>query len=300
MITEKQKVLGTSIYNNYYEVLIPSGETHIALSIYKAEYEAPVIIFLPGTMTHPLFYDEFLNRLASNGFNIVGIHFISHGKSPRDKQIFTIQDMIQNTQDTISYVLNTFNQNPILLGTSQGGILSLMVAAEDHRLHAVFAHDALLTSLKESILITRFPEWLQNFDNLLKYILKVSGKMIPALPVHINFYLDINRVFRNETIKHQFLNDPIGRLSYPLAFLASLMTTDTSGLTNGSIRCPVILIASRADPLFPFEYCMKVYHHITAPQKEMMVFDEPNHLLFNECIGKVNLPLIEKLKEYSD
>jgi len=300
MISEQKKVIGTSIYNNYHEVLIPSGKTKIVLSIYETNRDSPCIIFLPGTMTHPLFYDEFLSLLSTNGFNVIGIHFISHGKSPREIRDFAIHDMIQNVEDTITYTLNNFHQKPVIMGSSQGGILSLLVAGIDHRIHSVFAHNVLLTSIKDSIRITRFPAWFQKADNFFRLLLKGGSRLMPALPVPGNFYLDLNRVFRDEKLKKQFLSDPLGRISYPLRFITSLITVDTSCITDGSIRCPVIVIASKRDPLFPFDYCLKVYNRITAPHKEMLLFDEPNHLLFNECIGKVSLPIIEKLKEFTE
>ena len=56
---------------------------------------------LPGTMTHPLFYDQFLTALAESGYNVIGVHT---------------------------------NDNVILMGSSQGGILCPACACEDDRI----------------------------------------------------------------------------------------------------------------------------------------------------------------------
>ncbi|MFL0196533.1 hypothetical protein ACJDU8_13350 [Clostridium sp. WILCCON 0269] len=74
-----------SIPEYYEEVIIDSNSVPIVLSIWKSKREDPSIIFFPGTMTHPLFYEEFLNLLSLNGFNVIGVHLVCHGKSPRVK-----------------------------------------------------------------------------------------------------------------------------------------------------------------------------------------------------------------------
>lgn len=47
----------------YREVLIPSGDGLIVLSVWEADDpSAPVVVFIPGTMTHPLVYAVSSNR----------------------------------------------------------------------------------------------------------------------------------------------------------------------------------------------------------------------------------------------
>lgn len=47
----------------YREVLIDSEGLGVALSVWEGQSGAPAVLFLPGTMTHPLFYEEFLDAL---------------------------------------------------------------------------------------------------------------------------------------------------------------------------------------------------------------------------------------------
>jgi len=81
----------------YHEVTIPSTDTRIVLSVYPAAPGAPVVVFVPGTMTHPLFYDEFLTRLSAEGINVVGVHPLSHGKSPRERDVYL--DLVRHLID---------------------------------------------------------------------------------------------------------------------------------------------------------------------------------------------------------
>jgi len=298
MRTTKQIILNLSGYDNYSEVLIESAGTRIALSLYHAGDNRPCIVFIPGTMTHPLFYDDFLTLLAGAGFNVAGVHLLSHGKSPREKMLFTFADMLQNIMDTISYCIDNISSDVILLGSSQGGILSLAAAGMDSRIKAVFPNNVLIPSLSSSIYITRFPRFLKPFHKPLTSIMKFAARIAPGLQLPPTFYLDFDRVSRSKALIDLFFSDPLNLASYPLCFLASLFTADLKSVSDGSIKCPVVVIASTGDTLFPYDYCLEVYEKIAAPQKEMLVFNEPYHLIFNECLESIIGPVVQKLKEY--
>ncbi len=298
MQTKEQKILNLSSCPGYREELISSAGTRIVLSIYPREQSAPCIVFVPGTMTHPLFYDDFLTKLSEQEFNVVGIHLLSHGKSPRELKAYTIEDMIQNIKDAVTFCMKNFTGNIILLGSSQGGMLSVAAAAEDHRIKAVFAHNAVLPILKESISITIFPGFLKYFQKIFIAILKFSAWLFPGLPVPLGAYLQIARITESPEIASQFLNDPIGLTSYPLSFMASMFSAELSGVMDGAITCPVVVIASTGDKLFSIDYMKKVYSMIKAPEKDMIVFEKNCHLILNECVDQVTGPIVEKVKTY--
>jgi len=292
-------VLNLSGWADYSEVLIESAGTRIALSLYQAGKGRPCIVFIPGTMTHPLFYDDFLTLLAGAGFNVAGVHPLSHGKSPREKKLFTFADMLQNIMDSVGYCLDHISSNVILMGSSQGGILCLAAAGLDSRIRAAFPHNVLLPSLSSSIYITRFPHFLKPFTRPITSLMKLVSRISPGLELPPEFYLDFDRVTRSKELRDLFFNDPLSRSNYPLCFLASLFTANLKSISDGSIKCPVVVIASTGDPLFPYSYCLEVYQKIVAPHKEMLVFHEPYHLLFNESPESVIGPVVEKLKEYA-
>ncbi|MFW6029855.1 MAG: alpha/beta hydrolase, partial [Halanaerobiales bacterium] len=254
--------------------------------------------FTPGTMSHPLFYDEFLTLLARNKFNVIGVHLISHGKSPREKSLFTFQDMVENIKDTISYCIDKYNENIVLMGSSQGGILSAAVAGYDNRIKAVFSHNIILPSLKDTIKITRIPCFLKTFWSLVPEFIKVCAKIFPGVQIPVSTYLDLEKITSNKKLIERFFYDPIGLRTYPLYFLASLFSADLKGLTNGNINCPLVLITSKSDKLFSFEYCNQVFRMIKAPDKEMIVFRDLPHLIFNENFEEVINPIVKKLNYY--
>jgi pimeloyl-ACP methyl ester carboxylesterase len=68
-------------------------------------------------------------------------------------------------------------------------------------------------------------------------------------------------------------------VTYSLHFLVSLFTTSFSGLTDGSLRCPLYLVADSGDRLFTPEYTHKVFQRLRAPHKELVVFHTGGHML---------------------
>ncbi len=266
----------------YRETEITSAGAPVVLSCYDAGPEAAVVLFLPGTMVHPLFYDAFLRRLAASGYNVVGLHFLSHGKSPRIREDFVFADLLQNVRDAIGWCREHYAGKLFLLGSSQGGILAT-AAADDPRLDGVLAHDTVLPELDASARVLNLPKGLLWAARPLMWFVRTAARLFPTLQIPMTSYLQEERVTRNEAIIRQFTEDPLSRKSYPLGYLASLFHADMHAALDGSIRCPYVLIAARHDPLFPFDYIETVFEAIRAPEKELMVFDLPYHMLFHEA-----------------
>jgi alpha-beta hydrolase superfamily lysophospholipase len=282
----------------YEEVLIDARGVPIALSIWKGNPDAPCIVFLPGTAVHPLFYEELLDGLSRAGFNVVGVHFQEHGKSPRVEQLYAFNTLVQNGRDAIRYTAQRFKGPLVVLGSSQGGMVTMSLASSDDLIVAVFAHNIVDPHMDDSIRITSFPPWLRPFHGIVVSAITFAAKLAPHLQVPIRFYLSEERVFRTDWMREQYRRDPLKLSSYPLYFLASLFSADMRSLYSGRIRCPVVVIASIGDPLFPFDYIQRVYQQIKAPSKELLVFDLHNHLLFNECLEEVLPRLVEICKKY--
>jgi alpha-beta hydrolase superfamily lysophospholipase len=283
----------------YEEVLLEASGAPVVMSVWSGEDGAAPVVFLPGTMTHPLFYEEFLDGLSRAGFNVVGVHFQGHGKSPRVRRLFSFDDLVRNTLDAVSYTSERFGSDALVLGSSQGGVVATALAARDTRIKAVFTHNVLDPSMPESIRVTRFPAWLRSYHKTISRGMRAAASVLPRLAIPVGFYLDDRRVFGEEWTREQFYCDPLTLGSYPLYFLSSLFCADMSFLTSGEINCPVVIVASTGDRLFPFDYVQRIYEHIVAPDKEMLILDLDRHLIFNERVEEVLPSMSAKLDEYS-
>lgn len=274
-----ERLLNASGYAGYRETLIESGGRPIVLSLYEARPDAPCAVFLPGTMTHPLFFDDFLASLARQGWNVAGVHFVSHGKSPRCTRRYTFAELAGNARDAVGWCAGHWNPRIALVGTSQGAMLALAAAAGDARVKALVAHAAALPQLSATIRVTRLPGWMAPVWPLLPPLLAALAWPFPRLPVPLPLYLDPAAITPDEALLQQLSRDPIGLRSYPLRYMASLLAADLACATDGSLRCPVIVPAARDDAMFPLDYQRQVYAAIRAPHKEWLEFDQGSHLL---------------------
>jgi alpha-beta hydrolase superfamily lysophospholipase len=283
--------------DRYEETTIESGGVPVVLSVWRGTPLAPTVVFFSGTMGHPLFHEEFLDGLNQAGFSVVGLHPQGHGKSPRVRRTLRWADMVCNAVDTIDWTARSFNGPVVVVGSSQGGILATTVASKCPGLAAVFARNTVDPRLPQTLEITSFPRWLRPVYRPLLVIIDRLARLAPRLPVPIGFYLDLDRICRDPWTKEQFLLDPLLLRSYPVRFLADLLTADASGMTDGSIRCPVVIIASTDDRVFPFSYMELIFDRLVAPEKELMTFQTDSHLLFHEELDEVLPRLVAKITE---
>jgi hypothetical protein len=109
--------------------------------------------------------------------------------------------------------------------------------------------------------------------------------------VTVRAYLDLRRVSRDQPTLQQLLADPLGLRTYPLGFLASLITADLSGMRDGSLACPVVVLTAEGDELFSLAYTREVYERIVAPAKRLVVLESDRHLVLVESLD-VALPVV--------
>jgi alpha-beta hydrolase superfamily lysophospholipase len=280
----------------YFEPEVAAAGAKIRLSVWHASDDAATVVFLAGTMVHPLFYRELLEALARDGFNVVGVHFREHGLSRRHGELFGFEDLVEDARRGVAYARSRSTGPVLVLGSSQGGILALVMATEDPGLAAAVAHNVLLPQLPETICVTRFPGWLASVHRPLRWLLRVGGRLLPRLPVPWWLYLDGRKIFRVPSTRARFGADPLARTSYPLHFIASLFTATVPV----HCRSPLVLVSAAGDPLFPLEYERSVFDRITAPKKELLVFSLDHHLILNDCLPDVLPRLLETLRRYSD
>jgi alpha-beta hydrolase superfamily lysophospholipase len=294
MRTHEQRVLNAvQRPEAYEEVLLDSDGMPVVLSVWAATTpQAPAVLFVPGTMTHPLFYEDFLDALARDGLTVVGIHPPAHGKSPRVRRPLTFEALLRGGQAALGWMRMRFPGAPlVVLGSSQGGVVAMSLAVREHELAAVFAHNVLDPTLPESALITRAPAWTIRFHGSVNRLLRVAARLAPRLPVPYWAYLDLDRVSRDPEVVELVTTDPLGRRTYPLGLVTGMLAEDVTR----PVSCPVTVLASSGDPLFPLPYIRAVFERIEAPVKELVVVEADCHLLFVEAIDSVLPELLPRL-----
>lgn len=266
----------------YQEQLIESAGAQIVLSIWQAEQDdAPVLVFIPGTMTHPLAYAAALDALAQRGITVVGVHPSGHGTSPRGRGPIRLADILANTHDAVTWAAGQYSGPIVLNGSSQGGIVALLAAADAHpRVQLAVPHNVLLPDLPDSLLVTRVPKELVKHYSRLRAVIRGLARLVPRFPVPFEWYLDPKRVFTNHGERLEFEADARNLRRYPLAMLADLMGFDTAPITSGAIKVPVVVLATTGDPLFSLDYVRQVVERIAAPSVRLVTLDLGMHLIY--------------------
>jgi alpha-beta hydrolase superfamily lysophospholipase len=275
---------------DYREVLISSRSVPIALSVWQAPSPRAVVVFVPGTAVHPLFYEEFLDALRQSGLGVVGVHPQGHGKSPRVRRPLRWRDVVANACDAAAWARDQNDVPVVLVGSSQGGLVALLAAAAGAPTAGVVAHNVFDPADPDSILVTRLKA-ARSAPDFSRPLLAAAAAALPRLPVPITGYLEPARVFTQPWTRELFDLDPLALQSYPLAFLADLMNVDTSGLYDGSLTVPVVGLAARGDPLFPLAGIRSVTERIVAPRVSLTVLDTDCHLILNEALD-LALPVV--------
>jgi alpha-beta hydrolase superfamily lysophospholipase len=286
--------------DRYSEVLIESAGAPVALSIWEpapraGAAPAGTVVFLPGTAVHPLFYEEFLDGLSVAGWPVVGVHPEGHGKSPRVHRTLRFPSLVRNAHDALAWAASHRRGPLVMVGSSQGALVALLAAA-DADAHVgggvvgVLAHNVFDPGGVEGARITRLRR-LARLHRGMQLALGLAASLAPNTAVPIAAYLDPGRVFTAAWTRELFALDPLCLPSYPVRFLADLITVDTSALYDGRLRVPVTVLTARRDPLFPLADTRATLDRIRAPGKRLVVLDVACHLVLNESLD-VALPAV--------
>jgi hypothetical protein len=179
---------------------------------------------------------------------------------------------VENGRDAVTFAAGRWGLPVIAFGSNQGGVVTAALAAEDGRLAAAFPHNILLAELPDSIGISRFPRRLAAVYRQGQGLFRFLAKIFPDWELPLGFYLDRRRISADLAVWEKVENDGLCLSRYSLHFLASLFTTVFPGICDGSIRCPVYVVADEGNRLFTAEYTRKVFGRLRAPYKEMVVF----------------------------
>ena len=272
----------------YEEHLVSSAGAPIALSVWRPAPEEPtrgVVVFMPGTAVHPLFYEEFLDALSGAGWAVVGVHPEGHGKSPRVRRTLRLANLIANAADAVTWARTHLQGRVVLMGSSQGSLVALLSAARGSAepVSGVLAHNVFDPSGVETARVTRFGGSAQVHRAVHRAVAGLA-RLAGGLRVPIGAYLDPRRVFGASWTRELFTLDPLCLAAYPLAFVADLITVDTSPLYDGRLRAPVTVLTAECDPLFALEDTRAVLDRIVAPRKTLVVLDVRCHLVLNEAL----------------
>lgn len=272
---------------------IYSDGIRIHLDILEYSKDAPTVVFMPGTALYSMCYAEFLYKLGEQGFNVVGLDPRGHGRSEGARGDYTVEELLRDAQNAISYAIHRYGDNVSFMGSSQGGIVGFYLAARDTRLKGVVCQNfADLTSPATNNL-TRFPR----ISRYLKPLLLNFGSLAPDTPIPINIYLDLDSIkvkyFGNAK---KFMNiDPLALHTISFRALQSLAATPLSK-PIGDIEVPIMVFQGDEDSIFSVDMTREIYDQLNCT-KHFQVFEGFNHAIMIDGADVILSPIVNWLED---
>jgi alpha-beta hydrolase superfamily lysophospholipase len=283
---------GYTPYHRYFEhQTIASGNHQLHLDIFEYDKKAPTIVLIPGTAMYAMCYSEIMYKLGSEGYNFIGIDPRGHGRSSGIRGDYTIEEIMEDVQEAITYANERFNNKVSLLGTSQGGIIAFYLAAKDNRIQSIMCQNfADLTDYKN----TNFLKYPTIAKTIRPILLNMTSRIFGETQFPVDMYLDLQKIklkfFENA---YNFLRqDPLALKSLSLRALSSLSYTELH-VPISKIQTPIMVFQGENDTIFPVEYTKDIYSRLRC-QKRFEVFAGMNHGIITNNVEDI----IPSLKEW--
>ncbi|MBN4062248.1 MAG: hypothetical protein COA57_12425 [Flavobacteriales bacterium] len=284
----------TAYHRSFTSDTVDSDGLKLHLDIYEHDKNAPTIVLIPGTALYSLCYVEIMYKLGVHGFNFVGFDPRGHGRSEGTRGDYTIEEIMADAQNVITYAIDRFNPKVSLMGSSQGGIVAFYLAAIEERIQSVICQNFADLTDTDTMNLSRYP----NLTKFIKPLLLGFGNgLFSDAQLPISMYLDLEKIKikRFGNAKNFMDQDPLVLKSVSIKALRSLTKTPIPK-NPSEISTPVMVFQGTDDTIFPVEYTQSIYDKLTC-KKHFEIFENMNHALITDNVEEIVPPIVEWLKE---
>jgi len=262
------------------------------LTIYEVDPQAPSLVFIPGMTTHVGVYTHlipganYLQALAREGFNVVGLDLQGHGRSGGPRGLFTYRDLMGNISRAVDYALEHFDEPVGVTGHSMGGILSFYAALEDRRIRAAVCLNVVDLRDVHPILYLRRHFVIVPFTEATRFI----GRHLTWLPIPVRAFLEPGDVFEQPENIRRWRADPLCVWAYRCSSWISLFLTPEDKPAVEDMQAPVRIIVGEKDKILQAPYHRRFHERLRCP-KDLVVVPSAGHMLPLEHLEKT-VPLV--------
>jgi pimeloyl-ACP methyl ester carboxylesterase len=266
------------IFEYFKSDTVISDGLKIHVDVLEYDPYAPTLVFIPGTALYGLCYGDLLYKIFQHGYNVVTFDPRGHGQSEGVRGDYSINDIVTDTQNVITYAISRFNSKVSLMGTSQGGIVAFYTAAKDDRLNTVICQNFADLTSEDTLQLARHPRLFK----YIKLLMAKAGHVLPNAQIPITSYIDLEKIpvkyFGNA--KNFMESDPLTLKSISVRALQSLAHTEMAKPVE-QIKTPIMVMQGTADSIFPVSYTQKIFDRITS-KKKFKLFPDKSHALLHE------------------
>lgn len=276
------------IIHFFEEDKVASGNVKLHVDVHIYDVKSPTLVFVPGTSVYGLCYAELLAEIGKKGYNIIAMDPRGHGRSEGDRGDYTIEELMEDVRSVVTYAKKRFNKKVSLMGSSQGGIVSFYLAAQDIKVDSVICQNFADLAWEETFKIARFPKLAKAGSPMVK----ILGSVLPKVKVSTLTYLNLKKIklkyFGN---LHNFIvHDPFTISKISLRAAKSLVAAKMSKPVE-EITIPMFVFQGDSDIVFPLSYTKKLFKKLQC-QKQLKVYKDCDHALMVENVDLIKGDLI--------
>jgi pimeloyl-ACP methyl ester carboxylesterase len=262
---------------------ISSDGVELKLYLFESSPGDPAAVFIPGTGVYALFYAEFLAKLSGKGYNVVGFDCRGHGMSTGKRGGYTMDQLVADTMNVVSYAEERYGDRVAVAGSSQGGIAAFYTAAADSRLKSAVCHNILAPDEPDNYRMTRYPGLYRRLIPLIPLMNLLPGE----LRVPVSLYLDLNSepCRKIPDVGEHMKVDPMVVTTISVEALSSLVGTPMA-VPVEQIEVPVMVVHSELDNIFPTDYVDRVFERLNC-HKKMACLDKAPHLVLTDYVDEI-------------
>ena len=248
------------------ETLNLAGES-LAVDLFHVSNTAPTVLFIHGIAVYPKIYWPFLERLRALGYNAVAPARQGHGDSTGRRGDCTMAEAVATVRATLAWASARYTGPMFLMGSSQGGMITIAALADGVQVRAAACHNAYHPDL--------LPLLYQRIFFLLGRPLL---KLLPQnLYLDIRRIIDFSRVTDDPDLYRLVAEEPTVAWRYTLRALTSIVTYHPSR-PYSEIQVPTLFIVGERDNMLPPEYMLQVFRQLQC-EKNFVLVPNAGHLL---------------------
>jgi alpha-beta hydrolase superfamily lysophospholipase len=266
-------------YRRFITDTVHSDGVELHLDIYEYDKNAPTVILVPGTAIYALCYVELMYKIGESGFNVIGMDPRGHGRSGGIRGNYTINELTNDVSNVVSYVLENFNEQVSVLGSSQGGIVAFYAAAKDARIKSVICQSIAILGHPDTLQLTRY----QALTKIMSSISGFASAILPHTKIPLSSYIDLKK----HKLKYfgdldNFLKkDPFALNHITLRAMSSLFHTKLAKPLK-ELETPTFIIQPQQDAIFPVQYIERIFGELNCPKRIKTYKNTSHGILVND------------------
>jgi pimeloyl-ACP methyl ester carboxylesterase len=242
------------------------GDVPIHCEIYAAKKDDPVIVFIPGIGTYSEMYCEFLQKLSTWGFNVVGVDLRGHGYSGGERGSYTVAEVVADLSLVVDLVSDTFNDRIGFLGCSIGAPLARACAENDPRIRALLCH---------TLFLTEYPPDFFTFSGW--NMLHLSRLFVPDFKIDFRSFIDMDALLSGNVFADFIDYDDLIVWDYSVRTLSDIYS-DRTRLIDETMDFKAAIITGEHDEVISPDYMRYIIDTMAHPF-DLIIIPGARHML---------------------